>query len=216
MTAHWSTTHVAFIRQVVPELSGTPIYILKSDETETEWEQSWMAAFSPLADLQSQGPLESIGLWRGRGICIIVRNDFETWSPRTQAGTLLHEVAHGIEHLNQPDALCPKVNLSPVARELLSGCESEILRDAGIDRNILIRGQHGSEFVRLGFHLYWRARKQVILCPNDLQFLHSIYSLPPERYEDAAAALSYELARSVNLNLLRLREAPAEFLRLFT
>ena len=213
---HWSESHVAFIRQIVPELAHVPLYLLRNDESDTEWEPSWMAAFSPLADLQSRGPLESLGLWRGRGICIVVRDDFETWSPRTQAGTLLHEVAHGIEHLNQPEALASMEALSPIALEILNGCESELLLAAGIDRNALIRGQHGADFVRLGFHLYWRARKQVVLCPNDLQFLHSIYSLSPERYEDAAAALAYELARSVNLNLLRLREAPAEFLRLFT
>ena len=213
---HWSESHVAFIRQVVPELAHVPLYLLRNDESDTEWEPSWMAAFSPLADLQSRGPLESIGLWRGRGICIIVRDDFETWSPRTQAGTLLHEVAHGIEHLNQPEALASMEALSPIALEILNGCESELLLAAGIDRNALIRGQHGADFVRLGFHLYWRSRKQVILCPNDLQFLHSIYSLSPERYEDAVEALAYELARSVNLNLLMLREAPAEFLRLFT
>ena len=213
---HWSESHVAFIRQIVPELAHVPLYLLRNDESDTEWEPSWMAAFSPLADLQSRGPLESIGLWRGRGICIIVRDDFESWSPRTQAGTLLHEVAHGIEHLNQPEALASMEALSPIALEILNGCESELLLAAGIDRNALIRGQHGADFVRLGFHLYWRARKQVILCPNDLQFLHSIYSLSPERYEDAVEALAYELARSVNLNLLRLREAPAEFLRLFT
>ena len=213
---HWSEPHVAFIRQIVPELAHVPLYLLRNDESDTEWEPSWMAAFSPLADLQSRGPLESIGLWRGRGICILVRDDIESWSPRTQTGTLLHEVAHGIEHLNQPEALASMEALSPIALEILNGCESELLLAAGIDRNALIRGQHGAEFVRLGFHLYWRARKQVVLCPNDLQFLHSIYSLSPERYEDAAAALAYELARSVNLNLLRLREAPAEFLRLFT
>ena len=213
---HWSESHVAFIRQIVPELAHVPLYLLRNDESDTEWEPSWMAAFSPLADLQSRGPLESIGLWRGRGICIIVRDDFESWSPRTQTGTLLHEVAHGIEHLNQPEALASMEALSPIALEILNGCESELLLAAGIDRNALIRGQHGADFVRLGFHLYWRARKQVILCPNDLQFLHSIYSLSPERYEDAVEALAYELARSVNLNLLMLREAPAEFLRLFT
>ena len=213
---HWSEPHVAFIRQVVPELAHVPLYLLRNDESDTEWEPSWMAAFSPLADLQSRGPLESIGLWRGRGICIIVRDDFESWSPRTQTGTLLHEVAHGIEHLNQPEALASMEALSPIALEILNGCESELLLAAGIDRNALIRGQHGADFVRLGFHLYWRARKQVILCPNDLQFLHSIYSLSPKRYEDAVEALAYELARSVNLNLLMLREAPAEFLRLFT
>ena len=213
---HWSEPHVAFIRQIVPELAHVPLYLLRNDESDTEWEPSWMAAFSPLADLQSRGPLESIGLWRGRGICIIVRDDFESWSPRCKIGTLLHEVAHGIEHLNQPEALASMEALSPIALEILNGCESELLLAAGIDRNALIRGQHGAEFVRLGFHLYWRARKQVILCPNDLQFLHSIYSLSPERYEDAVEALAYELARSVNLNLLRLREAPAEFLRLFT
>jgi hypothetical protein len=213
---HWSEPHVAFIRQVVPELAHVPLYLLRNDESDTEWEPSWMAAFSPLADLQSRGPLESIGLWRGRGICIIVRDDFESWSPRCKIGTLLHEVAHGIEHLNQPEALASMEALSPIALEILNGCESELLLAAGIDRNALIRGQHGAEFVRLGFHLYWRARKQVILCPNDLQFLHSIYSLSPERYEDAVEALAYELARSVNLNLLMLREAPAEFLRLFT
>ena len=213
---HWSEPHVAFIRQVVPELAHVPLYLLRNDESDTDWEPSWMAAFSPLADLQSRGPLESLSLWRGRGICIVVRDDFETWSPRCKIGTLLHEVAHGIEHLNQPEALASMEALSPIALEILNGCESELLLAAGIDRNALIRGQHGADFVRLGFHLYWRARKQVVLCPNDLQFLHSIYSLSPERYEDAVEALAYELARSVNLNLLRLREAPAEFLRLFT
>ena len=213
---HWSEPHVAFIRQVVPELAHVPLYLLRNDESDTDWEPSWMAAFSPLADLQSRGPLESLSLWRGRGICIVVRDDFETWSPRCKIGTLLHEVAHGIEHLNQPEALASMEALSPIALEILNGCESELLLAAGIDRNALIRGQHGADFVRLGFHLYWRARKQVVLCPNDLQFLHSIYSLSPERYEDAVEALAYELARSVNLNLLMLREAPAEFLRLFT
>ena len=144
---HWSEPHVAFIRQVVPELAHVPLYLLRNDESDTDWEPSWMAAFSPLADLQSRGPLESLSLWRGRGICIVVRDDFETWSPRCKIGTLLHEVAHGIEHLNQPEALASMEALSPIALEILNGCESELLLAAGIDRNALIRGQHGADFV---------------------------------------------------------------------
>ncbi len=212
---HWSDTHIEFIRSVVPELSDTPIYILRIDESPMEWDDQWMAAFAPLADLQAQTALERLGLWQGRGICIRVRDDFETWSNRCKAGTLLHEVAHGLEHLSQDDALCPMASLSPVAREVLTGNESELLAEVGIDRNDLIRGQHGPDFVRLSMHLYWRARQQVVIAPSDMQFLHGIYSLPPERYEAAVESLSSELARSRNLNLMRLREAPAAFTELF-
>jgi hypothetical protein len=213
---HWSGKHIEFIRRIVPELASTPVYILRTDETDAEWNATWMAAFSPLADLRAQMMLESLGLWLGRGICIIVRDDFETWSERCKIGTLLHELAHGIEHLNEPGALVSAESLSLIAREMLSVGESKLLHDEGICRNDLIRGQHGEDFVRLSMHLYWRARQRVVLCPADLQFLHGIYSLSSERYGDAVEALSSELARSINLNLLTLREAPAEFLRLFT
>ena len=54
-----------------------------------------------------------------------------------------------------------------------------------------------------------------LIVAADLQFLHAIYSLPPGRYDDVVASLSHELARSRNLNLTRLREAPAAFLALF-
>jgi hypothetical protein len=216
MSGHWSQSYVAFLRSVVPEIAATPLYILKVDESAIEWNNAWMASFSALGDLKAQSTIENLGLWQGRGICIRVRDDFESWSNRCRLGTLLHELGHGLEFLIQDDALCPMADLSPVAREVLTGNESELLAEVGICRNALIRGQHGADFVRLGFHLYWRARKQVVLCPNDLQFLHSIYSLSPERYEDAVEALAYELARSVNLNLRMLKAAPAAFLRLFT
>ncbi len=217
---HWSKPSIEFLRSVVPEISGTPLYVLRNDESacewSPEWSPEWMACFSPLGDLQAQSTIESLGLWRGRGVCIRVRDDFETWSPRCKAGTLLHEMAHGIEWLNQDDALCPMEDLSPVAREILDGSESELLAEVGIDRNNLIRGQHGADFVRLSMHLFWRARTETPLSPADVQFLHPIYSLSPERYEDAVEALSSELAMSKNLNLLCLREAPAAFEKLFS
>jgi len=50
---------------------------------------------------------------------------------------------------------------------------------------------------------------------SDLQFLHEIYSLPPDRYDDVVEALRHELARSRNLNLLRLRDPPVAFTELF-
>lgn len=212
---HWSDTYIQFLRSVVPEICDVPIYLLKVDESAVEWNNAWMAAFSPLADLQAQTTLESLGLWRGRGVCIRVRDDFEAWSPRCKAGTLLHEMSHALEWLSQDGALATAAELSPVARELLQGNESEILQDAGICRNDLIRGQHGADFVRLSMHLYWRARQQVVLSPADLQFLHGVYSLGPERYADVTEALSAELAMSRNLNLRRLREPPEAFLRLF-
>ena len=89
-----------------------------------------MAIFSPLADLKAQSTIESLGLWSGRGCCIIVRDDFAAWSPRCQAGTLLHEAAHAIEHLIQPDALATE--LSPICREWLEVGESKMLADAGL------------------------------------------------------------------------------------
>lgn len=49
----------------------------------------------------------------------------------------------------------------------------------------------------------------------DLQFLHAAYALSPERYDAVTEALRHELAMTRNLNLTRLREAPAAFLELF-
>ena len=213
---HWSASYVAFLRSVVPEISDTPIYILTASESGAEWQPSWQACFSPLGDLRAQSVLESLGLWQGRGAAIVVRSDFASWSDRCKAGTLLHELSHVIEFLSQPAALVDAADLSPVALELLSGCESEILRDAGICPNDLIRGQHGAGFVRMCCHLHQRARHHIALSPADLQFLHEIYSLGSDRYDAVQESLSAELARSHNLNLLRLREAPAEFTRLFS
>ena len=214
MSGHWSDSYVQFLRKIVPELD-VPIYLLRNDEHPVEWEPHWLAIFSPLSDLRAQSTIESLGLWRGRGICIIVRDDFAAWSQRCQCGTLLHEAAHSIEHIIQGDAFAPLAQLSPVAREMLNGVESEILHNEGISRNDLIRGQHGPDFIRLSMHLHQRARGEMHIVAADLQFLHAIYSLSPERYEDAVEALRHELARSRNLNLLRLREAPAAFLALF-
>ena len=214
MSGHWSDSYVQFLRKIVPELD-VPIYLLRNDEHPVEWEPHWLAIFSPLADLKAQSTIESLGLWSGRGCCIIVRDDFSAWSARCQAGTLLHEAAHAIEHISQGDAFAPLAELSPVARELLNGVESEILQDAGIDARALIRSQHGSDFTRLAMHLYWRAKSEMYLAPMDVQFLHRAYSLPPERYDDVVASLSHELAMTRNLNLTRLREAPAAFLALF-
>ena len=210
---HWSDSYVKFLRQVAPELADVPIYLLRNDEHPVEWVSHWMAMFSPLSDLKAQSTLERLGLWSGRGVCVIVRNDFAAWSTRCQAGTLLHEMSHGIEHITQPHALATE--LSPICREWLEVGESKMLADAGIDRNDLIRGQHGSAFVRLCCHLHQRARGEMHLTASDLQFLHRAYSLPPERYEDVVEALRSELAMTRNLNLLRLREAPATFLELF-
>ena len=212
---HWSDSYVRFLRTIIPEISDVPLYVLQTDEHPIEWEPYWMAMFSPLSDLRAQPTLESLGLWSGRGICIRVRDDFAAWSARCQAGTLLHEMAHAIEHISQGDAFPSMADLSPVAREMLNGVESEILHNEGISRNNLIRSQHGADFVRLSMHLFWRAKSEMYLAPMDVQFLHRAYSLPPARYEDVVEALSHELARSRNLNLLRLRESPAAFLELF-
>ena len=213
MNGHWSQPYVGFLRRIIPELADVPMYLLKASEAATDWQPHWMAVFSQLADLQVQSTIESLGLWSGRGCCIQVRDDFSTWSNRPQLGTLLHEAAHAIEYLIQPDALATE--LTPIAREWLETGESKMLADAGIDRNDLIRSQHGADFVRLSMHLYWRARSEMHIVAADLQFLHAIYSLPPGRYDDVVASLSHELARSRNLNLTRLREAPAAFLELF-
>ena len=213
---HWSEPFIRFLRTIIPELSGTPLYVLKASENATDWESHWLAIFSPLSDLRAQPTLESLGLWSGRGCCIIVRDDFETWSTRCQSGTLLHEAAHAIEHISQGDAFAPLAQLSPVAREMLDGSESELLRAEGIDRNDLIRSQHGENFVRYAAHLHVRARAEMHIVALDLQFLHGAYSLPPGRYDDVVASLSHELARSRNLNLTRLRAAPVAFLELFT
>ena len=214
MSGHWSAPFIRFLRTIIPELD-VPLYVLRNDEHPIEWSPEWMACFSPLADLKAQPTLESLGLWNGRGCCVTVRNDFESWSTRCQCGTLLHETAHAIEHIIQGDAFPPLAELSPVAREMLDGSESELLRAEGIDRNDLIRSQHGADFTRLAMHLYWRARSEMYLTASDLQFLHGAYSLSPDRYDDVVASLSHELARSRNLNLTRLREAPAAFLALF-
>ena len=215
MSGHWSAPFIRFLRTVISELADVPLYVMKAEEHPIEWLPHWMAIFSPLADLKAQPTLESLGLWSGRGCCIIVRDDFETWSTRCQCGTLLHETAHAIEHIIQGDAFPPLAELSPVAREMLDGSESELLRAEGIDRNDLIRSQHGADFTRLAMHLYWRARSEMYLTASDLQFLHGAYSLSPDRYDDVVASLSHELARSRNLNLTRLRQAPAAFLALF-
>lgn len=212
---HWSAKYIEFLRGIVPELNGTPVYILTAGEAAAEWLSEWLACFSPLTDLQAQPVLERLGLWQGRGICIRVRDDFPSWSNRCQFGTLLHEAAHAIEFLNQPNALCPVADLSPVAREMLDGCESDLLAEAGICRNELMKAQHGPDFVRLAIHLYWRAKTEIALSPADIQFLHKAYSLGPERYEAVTEALKHELARSRNLNLMRLREAPEAFTELF-
>ena len=214
MSGHWSDSYVRFLRTIVPEIA-VPLYVLKASEAATDWEPHWMAVFSPLADLKAQSTIESLGLWCGRGICIQVRDDFSTWSTRCQCGTILHEMAHGIEHIIQGDAFPSMADLSPVAREMLNGVESEILADAGIDARGLIREQHGPDFVRLSMHLHQRARAEMHIVAADLQFLHAIYSLSPNRYEDAVEALRHELAMSRNLNLTRLRESPAAFLALF-
>ena len=213
MSGHWSAPFIRFLRTIIPELADVPIYLLRNDEHPVEWEPHWMAIFSPLADLKAQSTIESLGLWSGRGCCIIVRDDFAAWSPRCQAGTLLHEAAHAIEHLIQPDALATE--LSPICREWLEVGESKMLADAGINRNDLIRSQHGADFVRLSMHLHQRARGEMHIVAADLQFLHGAYSLSADRYEDVVASLSHELAMTRNLNLTRLREAPAAFLELF-
>ena len=213
---HWSSSHVAFLRQVAPEID-VPLYLLRVDESSIEWQDHWLACFSPLSDLRSQTALESLGLWAGRGVAITVRDDFSAWSQRCQCGTLLHELSHGLEHLSQPDALA--IELTPIAREWLKTGEQKMLTDAGIDRNTLIRGQHGAEFVRICCHLHKRASSEMMISPGDLQFLHGAYSLGSERFEAVTEALSSELARTRNLNLTRLREPPEAFTelsRLFT
>ena len=212
--SHWSAPFVAFLRRIIPELAVVPLYLLKASEAATDLKPHWLGMFSQLADLQAQSTLESLELWRGRGCCVLVRDDFETWSTRPRMGTLLHEAAHALEYLIQPDALATE--LTPIAREWLESGESKMLTDAGIDRNDLIRSQHGENFVRYAAHLHVRARAEMHIVASDLQFLHPIYSLSPDRYEDVVEALRHELAMTRNLNLLRLRESPVAFTALFS
>lgn len=215
MSSHWSQPFVEFLRTVVPEINKTPLYVLRVNESAADWNPTWLACCSCIGDLKAKPDLEALGLWAGRGVSITVRDDFETWSPRCQAGVLLHELAHGIEQHDYPESICPMADLSPLAREVLEGNESEILATAGIERDGLLRKQHGETFIRLSMHLFWRLRTSIPLSPADLEFLHPSYSLDEDSYDDIFSALSSELAMSRNLNLLRLRQAPDEFLRLF-
>ncbi len=210
---HWSQPFIEFIRTVIPELTNVPLYVLKASEAATDWQPHWLGVFSPLGDLAAQSTLESLELWQGRGIAITLRDDFSEWSLRCQCGSLLHEAAHGLEHLIQPDALATE--LSPIAREWLETGEARMLADAGINRNDLIREQHGADFVRYAAHLHVRGRSEMHLTASDLQFLHGAYSLGPEKYDDVVSSLASELVMSRNLNLLRLKDPPDEFAKLF-
>jgi hypothetical protein len=215
MSGHWSSTFTTFLRKIVPEASDVPLYLLKQSESGAEWQSHWLALFGALADLKAQQTLERLGVWSGRGICIVVRDDFDVWSNRCRFGTLLHEMAHAIEFVAEGNAFPERSELSPVARELLGGRESEILQDAGICRSNLVREQHGAEFVRYAMHLYTRARQHIPLSPADVQCFDEAYALPPSKFEAVAHSLRSELAMSKNLNLLKLRPAPQDFLRLF-
>jgi hypothetical protein len=217
---HWSQMETAWLRSIVPELGGVPLYLRSASEIPAGHSLRNAAAWTGWnIDLVLKPHLQASGEWHGRGAAIIVSQSWDSFPETLQRGVLLHEVSHVLSNWgswnDDPSelSLVEELSLIPGGIEFLDESHLAVHGAERYDKAATIRRQHGLAFVRAGLHLWARCCWEIPL-RNLLLFADS-YSLGDDRTSSAIKALRQEIDAGGNIVEILATNPPAEFHALF-
>jgi hypothetical protein len=224
---HWSDSWVEWMRHIVPELDGSPIYVRMFSEMPHVDTSGCQACTHSNFDLKMRDCLEERGQWLGRGGVILVRDDFHQWGYARQKEVLLHELSHVVASWfccwRRPEAEFSSAELQflvPGGREKLidewaheiaalpGGAELLALARSGGDQ----RAAHDAKFVRVGLHLWHRSNGMV--CLDGITLCGPDYQC--NDVEACRVELAEELAVGGNLLEIVRSSLPPNFAALFS
>jgi hypothetical protein len=215
---HWSDCWVEWLRHIVPELDGVPLYLRSAREIpEGHIDRGALAWTGRDQDLILRPTLEASGYWRGRGAAIVVSEDWFELTRNQQHGVLIHEAAHIFQSdrawLKDPSTFTfmEELLLKPGGIEFVTNAWRNHAGVALIDPESLRREQHNAVFVRCGLHIQRRACGMVGI--DDCQLFCSWYSSKDP--DGCLKALSGELCKGGDLWSILKTDPPKEFAALF-
>lgn len=214
---HWSASYCEWIRNVVSEWNGVPIYLRRSSEM-PEWLRvgrsiAWSACY---ADLQMRDILIQRDEWQGRGVFIGVNPSWDAMPLQEQRAILLHEASHS---LGDFDAFMsrPESEFGDIERTLLQpGGAAKLVEEWNLkplDDATSERLAHGLRFVRCCLHLWARTWEEISLA--DMRVFSDRYVLTDDSMTDAVRALRPELWHGGHLIDILKSTPPAVFAALF-
>lgn len=215
---HWSDCWVEWLRHIVPELDGVPLYLRSAREIPAgHIERGALAWTGRDQDLILRPSLEASVAWYGRGAAIVVAEDWFELTRSQQHGVLIHETAHVIQGgrtwVKDPSTFTfmEELLLKPGGIEFVANA----WRNHGgvdlINREELRREQHNAVFVRCGLHLQRRACGMIGI--DDCQLFCSWYSSNDP--DGCLKALADELREGGELWSILKTDPPREYAALF-
>ena len=215
---HWSDCWVEWMRHIVPELDGVPLYLRSAREIpEGHIDRGALAWTGSNQDLILRPTLEASGWWRGRGAAVIVSEDWFELTRNQQHGVLIHEAAHIFQSdrawLKDPSTFTfmEELLMKPGGIEFVTNAWRNHAGADLIDPEELRREQHNAAFVRCGLHLQRRACGMVGI--DDCQLFSSWYSSNDP--DGCLKALAGELRKGGDLWSILKTDPPKEFAALF-
>ncbi len=214
---HWSEMEVAWLRSIVPELGGVPVYVRDFSEL-PDWmqEDGTRAWTSSMADLQMKEILQARNQWEGRGHFIAVSNAWRQSSLSEQFGILLHEMAHSLSAF---DAMMRRdeSTFGEIEAVLIAPGGRDAIRQRfelpTLDPAIGTRLSHGERWIRCCVHLAARAWDFCTL--SDMVVFSEDYALQEEHSEAVIRALMPEVRSGGNIIEILKSDPPKEFAALF-
>lgn len=215
---HWSDCWVEWLRHIVPELDGVPLYLRSTREIPADRiERGAMAWTGRDQDLILRPSLEPRGAWHGRGAAIVVDAGWFDLTQCQQQGILIHELSHIFQSdsawLKDPSSytFIEQVLLTPGGIDFVANAYRNRIGVNLIDDDELRREQHDAVFVRCGLHI--QRRSSVLAGIDDCQLFSSTYS-----NNDPNACLNAllgELRNGGDLWSIMKTDPPKEFAALF-
>jgi hypothetical protein len=211
---------VAWLRSIVPELDGVPLYLRSANEIDAGHSLRGAAAWTGWnIDLCLKPRLEKAGEWHGRGAAIVLSEAWNSFPETLQRGILLHEAAHILENWGswnddpQELSFLAELSIIPGGIEYLDSSHFAVHGTERYDKAAALKLQHGLAFVRAGLHLWAR-------CFWDIPSSHLLlsgdgYSIDDDQRGVAIQALKSELLKGGNIIEILKRDPPKEFAALF-
>jgi hypothetical protein len=168
----------SLIRDIVPDVSDRPIYILDAAEWHVPRDVglSVNAFTAAMLDLTMAAQLSQRGRWHGRGFATILFPDNIPSHPRAIAGTILHECAHYLTLSDSVREMTIEADIetaSAIAAGLFCAAENAAIVS---EQRRPPWHHHEADFVRAAGHLAYRYCKRVEgAFPWDLQFSKQYY-----------------------------------------
>lgn len=214
---HWSQMEVAWLRSIVPELGGDPVYIRDFSEIPDWMQETGARAWtSSMADLQMKETLQARGEWIGRGHFIAVGESWRRSPLSEQCGILLHELAHSLCDF---DALMrrPEATFGELEALLVSpgGCAAIRQKYSlpSLDPGTATRLAHDQRWVRCCLHLAHRAWD--VCSVSELVVFNEAYSLQDEHASEVIRVLLPEIRKGGHIIDILKTDPPEEFAALF-